>query len=85
MIKDGAGIGGQMRSYTLPWMNTPQSIIEDRPSINIDMDFNGVTSEKLMKELPNTIKTAVDTGINDYNNKRNNTAKALGITGRNKW
>lgn len=57
--------------------------------IEVNQTFNGVTSEKLMQELPNTIKTIArgeaKSEVKDYQKRVNNTARALGITGRTKW
>jgi len=63
----------------------PTSTINNEPNVNIEMHNHGLTSEKFLQELPRTMQGAIDKSLTDYNDKRNNAAKALGITGRRKW
>ena len=59
--------------------------ITDAPNVTIENTFNGITSDNFEGKVMGAMRNIADDAINRYNDRRNNVAKALGITGRRKW
>ncbi len=47
---------------------------------DINMEFNGVTSESFMRDLPRVMGSIADNKLTDYTRQRNNVARSKGMT-----
>jgi hypothetical protein len=79
--------GGGITPYQPHLMNAPthnhlvNNNVNNSAPINIEMEFNGVTSESFIRDLPRTMQGVVNKGLDEYKRQERLTTRANGLTG----